>query len=60
MSTVKLVYPNWAQAILARSVGLDPEGVTVRMEDDLRIVFLEHKTRKDHCVDKRTGKVIVM
>lgn len=58
MSNGKFSVPNWLQALVARSVGLDPNGVLVRMEDESRIVFLEHKTRHEYSVNKTTGKVV--
>jgi len=59
MATVKFQVPNWAQAAMAEKIGLDPEGLAVRMEDDTAICYLEHKTRKEYLLDKKTGKVIV-
>ncbi len=59
MATGKFVAPNWMQALVAESVGLDPNAVAVRMEDDTRIVFLVHKTRKEYSVNKTTGNVVI-
>ena len=54
---MKHTVPNWHQALIARQVGLDPEGVAVRYEDDTRIVFLPYKTREEVMVEKSTGEV---
>ena len=54
---MKNTVPNWHQSLIARQVGLDPEGVAVRYEDDTRIIFLPYKTREEIMVEKSTGKV---
>ena len=59
MATEKFAPPNWIQSIAAREVGISPEEAVVRMEDDTRIVFLEHKTRREIMVNKNTGRVVV-
>lgn len=59
MATVKFTVPNWCQELIAKAVGLDPEGTVVRQEDDSSIVLLEHKTRKEYIINKITGAVIV-
>lgn len=59
MATAKFTVPNWNQKLIAVAVNLDPDGVSVRMEDDSKICFLEHKTRNEYIVNKATGKVTV-
>lgn len=54
---MKHAVPNWHQALIAQQVGLDPEGVAVRYEDDTRIVFLQYKTREEIMVEKSNGEV---
>lgn len=54
---MKNTVPNWHQSLIARQVGLDPEGVAVRYEDDTRIIFLPYKTREEIMVEKSTGEV---
>lgn len=58
MATKKFTVPNWAQALLARGIGLDPNEVVVRNEDDRHITFLQHMPRKEFLVSKSDGKVI--
>ena len=50
--------PNWAQGVIAAAAGIAAEEIAVRMEDDTRIVFLVHKSRREIIVNKRTGKVM--
>lgn len=59
MAITKFSVPNWAQALIARSAGLDPNKVAVRHEDDRNISFLQHMPRKDVLVCKVDGTVIV-
>lgn len=59
MPNAKFTCPNWAQALIARTINLDPEGITVRREDERNIVFLEYSSRKEYIVNKETGKVVV-
>lgn len=54
---MKFTVPNWHQALMARHAGLNPEDVTVRHEDDKRIVFMPYDTRQEVIVDKTTGEV---
>ena len=58
MATKKFTVPNWAQALIARGVGLDPAKVVVRYEDDSVITFLQHMPRKDILVSKADGQVV--
>ena len=58
MGAGRFSVPNWMLSMVAKAIGLDPKEVTVRMEDDTRIVFLVHKTRKELCVNKTTGNVL--
>lgn len=58
METDKFTVPNWIQSRVAESIGLKPSQVVVRMEDESRIVFLVHKTRKEYSVNKTTGNVV--
>lgn len=50
--------PNWAQAQIARAVGLDPGGIVVRHEDEGNIVFLQFSPRQEVLVCKKTGNSI--
>lgn len=50
--------PNWSQALIAKSVGLDPKKVAVRHEDDRNIAFLQYTPHREILVDKTTGKTI--
>ena len=59
MAITKFSSPNWAQSAMAEKAGLNPASVSVRMEDDSKIVFLDHLSRKEHLVDKSDGRVIV-
>ena len=59
MAAAKFSYPNWAQSAMAEKVGLKPADISVRMEDDSKICFLEHPSRKEYLVDKTNGQVIV-
>ena len=59
MAAGKFTAPNWMQSRIAESIGLDPNMVAVRMEDESRIVFLVHKTRLEYSVNKITGNVII-
>ena len=59
MATAKFAVPNWCQELIARAVNLDPDGISVRMEDDSKIVLLEHRTRKEYIINKTTGTVVV-
>ena len=58
MATKKCTVPNWAQALIARGVGLDPNKIVVRHEDDRNISFLQHMPRKEFLVGKADGQVI--
>lgn len=60
MATKKYTVPNWGQATIARAVGLEPQKVAVRMEDETLIVFLQYMPRKEFFVNKKTGKVTQM
>lgn len=55
--TTKNSVPNWCQSLIAKAVGLDPGSIAVRLEDDMSIVLLEHKSRKEYIVNKTDGKV---
>lgn len=57
MATTKFQVPNWSQAAMAEKLGLDPDELAVRSEDDHLICFLRHIDRKEFVVDKATGKV---
>lgn len=48
--------PNWAQALIARAAGLDPEKVMVRTDNDRHIVFLQHMPRVEIMVNKVSGE----
>lgn len=47
--------PNWAQALIAKAAGLDPDKVAVRHENDRHIVFLQHMPRREILVNKVDG-----
>ena len=49
--------PNWAQAIIARAVNLDPNKVAVEHENDRNISFLQYNPRKKVSVSKVDGSV---
>lgn len=53
---MKYYVPNWYQELIAKSVNLDPKGVSVGHEDDTRITFLQYMPRQEIIVDKRTGE----
>lgn len=48
--------PNWAQSLIAKGAGLDPDKLMVRMENDRCIVFLQHMPRKEYMVTKADGE----
>lgn len=50
--------PNWAQAQIAKAVGLDPNSVAVRHEDDRNIVFLRYKDHAEIMVCKISGQIL--
>lgn len=55
---MKFTVPNWSQALIARSVGLDPDNVAVSHEDDRNISFLQYKPRREYLVCKTDGILI--
>ena len=57
MATTKFPVPNWSQAAMAEKLGLNPDELAVRLEDDRTICFLQHIDRKEFIVDKVTGRV---
>lgn len=57
MAITKFQVPNWSQSVMAEKLGLDPDELAVRMEDDHLICFLRHADRKEFIVDKVTGVV---
>ena len=59
MATTNFSVPNWAQALIARNAGLNPDKVAVRHEDDRNIAFLQYDPRQDVLVCKVDGTVIV-
>lgn len=59
MATTKFKVPNWGQALIANAVGLDPNAVVVRTEDDKNICFLHSKSQTEFVIDKTTGKMVV-
>lgn len=59
MGAQKYSVPNWAQALIARGVGLDPDKVAVRNDNDRNISFLQYEPRRDIIVSKVTGEVTV-
>lgn len=59
MPTTKFSVPNWAQALIARGAGLDPDNLAVRHEDDRNIAYLQYMPRKDILVCKVDGTVII-
>ena len=50
--------PNWSQTQLAIAAGLDPKNVSVEMENDTTIVFLQYMPRKQIMVSKADGSII--
>ena len=42
---------------MAEKLGLNPDELAVRLEDDRTICFLQHIDRKEFIVDKVTGRV---
>lgn len=50
--------PNWAQAQMAKAVGLEPDSVAVRHEDDRKIVFLHYKDHVEIIVCKISGQIL--
>lgn len=59
VAAAKFSCPNWAQSAMAEKIGLNPKGISVRFEDDSKICYLDHKSRKEYLVDKTNGQVIV-
>lgn len=57
MAAKKFAVPNWAQALIARGIGLDPNEIVVRHEDDQSISFLQHMPRQEYIVSKCDGEV---
>ncbi len=48
--------PNWAQSLIARAAGLDPEKLAVRHENERHIVFLQYMPRQEILVCKVDGE----
>ena len=57
--TKKHSVPNWAQSLIAKAVGLDPDKVVVEHEDDRHISFLQFQPRKTILVGKTSGTQVV-
>ena len=55
---MKYMPPNWAQTLLAKAAGLDPEKVAVEMENDTVIVFLQYMPHKRITVSKKDGHAL--
>ena len=50
--------PNWAQSQMAKAAGLEPRNVSVELENDYQIVFLQYMPRKRILVSKADGSII--
>ena len=50
--------PDWAQSLIAKSAGLNPEKVAVRHEDDRNIVFTQFMPHEDVSIRKKDGQVV--
>ena len=61
MAAARISVPDWNQSLIAKAVGLEPKSVSVRVDDDRSICFIDHKSkpRRELIVDKTTGKVTV-
>ena len=59
MAVSRFAYPNWVQRLIADAAGLQGRAIAVRHEDDASILFLDHKTRDEYCVNKEDGKVSI-
>ena len=59
MTAGRFTAPNWAQQLIADAIGLQGRSIAVRMEDDTRIIILDHKDHKEHIVEKRDGRVMI-
>ena len=61
MEAARITVPNWNQSLIAQAVGLEPKSVSVRLDDDQSICFIDHKSRprRELIVDKTTGEVTV-
>ena len=59
MAAANFSAPNWHQKLIAKAVGLEPRSVTVRIDNDQLICFVDHKSRprRELIVDKTTGEV---
>ena len=58
MAAKKYAVPNWAQAVLAQAVGLDPANVSVAHEDDRTISFQQYQPYCTVLIGKVDGSVI--
>ena len=56
----KFAVPNFAQALIAKAIGLNPANVAVVHETDALITFLQYLPRKMFLVEKVDGTVIRM
>ena len=61
MAAARITVPNWNQELIAKAVGLEPKSVSVRVDDDQTICFIDHKSRprRELIVNKATGEVTV-
>lgn len=59
MTAGKFTVPDWGQSVIAAAARLDPKELSVCHENDVSIVFLEHKTGKRYLISKKNGTVIV-
>ena len=50
--------PNWAQSQMAKAAGLDPTNVSVELENEQQIAFLQYMPRKRILVSKADGSII--
>lgn len=54
----KFTVPNFAQALIAKAIGLNPANVAVVHETDASITFLQYLPRKMFLVGKVDGTMI--
>ena len=61
MAAAKITAPDWNQSLIAKAVGLEPKSVSVRVDDDQSICFIDHKSRprREVIVNKASGEVTI-
>lgn len=62
MATAKFRVPNWSQKLIIEAIGVNPDSVTIRNENDRNISFIVHQPRpnkiKEYIVNKLTGEYV--